>query len=190
MPDSNTWRTAGVILTALALAGAAYLATQSRWGDAAVTAGFVVTAILFAIWRDRLPSLFTFLFTLVAAINAAGYVFNLFSSPVWFDEFAHVITPFAIVAALGWLLIRRGDGYPASSPTGYIARIVLLGIAIGLAWECFEWLVGIIGSTHDTLVDLVMDSLGSLLAALFCLATARSEETRLGLRTKDQPGGS
>lgn len=107
---------------------------------------------------------------------------SLFASPVWFDEFVHVITPFAIVAALGWLLISCSDGYPATSPTGYIVRIVLLGIAIGLVWEGFEWLIGIIGSTHDTLIDLAMDSFGSLLAALFCLAAPRSEATKLDSR--------
>ena len=180
MLDSNGWRYGAYCLTAIALFGALYLALQARWGGAAVVAGFVLAAVLFARWRDRLPSLFTFLFTVVAAINAAGYVFNLFASPVWFDEFVHVVTPFAIVAALAWILVRRDAAYPISNPAGYFVKIVLLGIGVGLLWEGFEWLVGIIGSTRDTLIDLAMDTAGSILAALFCIFAARSEDASLG----------
>ena len=179
MLDSNGWRYAGFFLTAVALFAAAYLALQGRWWDAAVMGGFVVAAVLFALWRDRLPSLFTFLFTLVAAINAAGYVFNLFKTPFWFDEFVHVITPFAVVAALAWLLIRRDNAQPRRNTGSYFIKIVLLGIVIGLLWEGFEWLIGIIGTVQDTLIDLTMDTIGSILAALFCLAAARSSRTRL-----------
>ena len=179
MLDSNGWRYAAYCLTGIALIGAVYLALQGRWSEAAIMAGFVITAVLFARWRDRLPSLFTCLFALVAAINAAGYVFELFASPPWFDEFVHVITPFAIVAALAWIMIRRDDAYPVTNPAGYLVKIVLLGILIGVLWEGFEWLIGIIGTTRDTLIDLAMDTIGSLLAALFCLAAARSEETKL-----------
>ena len=177
MLDSNGWRYAGFFLTAVALLAAVYLALQGRWSDAAIMGGFVLAAVLFAAWRDRLPSLFTFLFALVAAINAAGYVFNLFQTPFWFDEFVHVITPFAIVAALGWLIIERGDN-PQNHPAGYVVKVVLLGILIGLLWEGFEWLIGIIGPFQDTLIDLAMDTIGSFLAALFCLAAARSDEGR------------
>lgn len=179
MLDSNLWRHGSTFLTGLALVGAAYLAVQGRWADAAVMAGFVIAAVLFAISRDRLPSLFTFLFALVAAINAAGYAFNLFQTPVWFDEVVHVITPFALVAALAWLLIKRDQVDPVRNPGAYVIRIVLLGIVIGLLWEGFEWLVGIIGTARDTIIDLAMDMLGSILAALFCLLAARSDEIRL-----------
>lgn len=179
MFDNNVWRYAAFVLTALALGAAALLGVQGRWSDAAVMFGFVVAAVLFALWRDRLPALFTFLFTLVAAINASGYVFNLFATPVWFDEFVHVITPFAIVAALAWLLIDRDAAYPIASPTAYFLKIALLGIAIGLGWEGFEWLVGIIGTVHDTLIDLAMDTAGAVLAAFFCLAAARSSKAEL-----------
>lgn len=180
MFDHNGWRYAGFVLAAIALIAAVYLALQGRWVDTGVMAGFVAAAVVFAMWRDRLPSLFTFLFALAATINAAGYVFNLFATPFWFDEFVHVITPFAIVAALAWLLIKRDDAYPVKNSGGYLIKIVLVGVLVGLLWEGFEWLVGIIGTSRDTLIDLAMDMIGSVLAALFCLAAARNEETKLG----------
>lgn len=180
MLDSNGFRYAGFVLTALALGAAAYLALESRWTGAAVMAGFVLGSVLFALGRDQLPSLFTFLFAVAGAINAAGYVLNLWTTPVWFDEAVHLCTPFALVAALAWILVKRDDVSPQAKPAIYLMKIVLLGLAVGLAWEGFEWAVRIIGSTRDTLIDLAMDTAGALLAALFCLWAARSEAAKLG----------
>lgn len=180
MLDSNAFRYGAYALTAAALVAAAWLATEQRWFEAAIMAGFVAAAVLFALWRDRLPSLFTFAFALVAAINAAGYVFELWRNPAWFDEAVHVVTPFAIVAAVGWLLVKRDSAHPRSNPAVYVLKILLIGIVVGIAWEGFEWLIGIAGSWNDTLMDLLMDSIGALLAAGFCLAAARSDQTRIG----------
>jgi hypothetical protein len=52
-----------------------------------------------------------------------------------------------------------------------------LGIAIGALWEVAEWRVGILLSTevieslNDTIIDLIMDSLGSVIAAITGLET-------------------
>ncbi|BAY24012.1 hypothetical protein NIES2100_38050 [Calothrix sp. NIES-2100] len=49
------------------------------------------------------------------------------------------------------------------------------GIAIGAVWEVIEWSAGkilsteVIGSLDDTIIDLIMDSLGAGLAALISL---------------------
>lgn len=186
MFDSNGFRYGGFVLTALALIAAAYLALQGRWLDAAVMAGFVLSGVVLALWRDRLPSLFTFLFALAGAINAAGYAFNLWTTPAWFDEAVHVFTPFAIVSALAWVLVKRDKASPSERTGLYLLKIVLLGLAVGIAWEGFEWLIGIIGSTRDTLIDLAMDTLGAVLAALFCLWAAHSERTELAESPRTQ----
>ena len=47
-------------------------------------------------------------------------------------------------------------------------------LAMGLLWEGFEWVIGIIGSPRDTAVDLAMDVLGGLLAAAFCIVVGRA----------------
>ena len=52
-----------------------------------------------------------------------------------------------------------------------------MGIAIGALWEVAEWRVGIVLSTavieslNDTIIDLIMDSLGAAIAALMGLGT-------------------
>jgi hypothetical protein len=54
----------------------------------------------------------------------------------------------------------------------YVLTIASFGIAIGAVWEVAEWLAGkilpseVIGSLDDTIMDLVMDTVGAGLAAL------------------------
>lgn len=171
-----TWGAYG--LTAVALAGAAYLLWAGRVADAAILAGLVTAAVVVARMRAGLPPLFTLLFATVAAINAAGYVFHLWETPWWFDEFVHVVTPFVLIAAVGWVLIARNELDPAANTAGYFIRVVLLGLLVGFAWEGFEYVIGIVGYRRDTVIDLAMDALGALLAAGFCLYAARAPRER------------
>ncbi len=170
---------AALALAAIVVAAALYLAVQGRTIDAAVLAGFVVLSIGFALWQDRLPRLFTLLFTLVATLNAAGYVFDLWSVPVWFDELVHVVTPFVLISAVAWMLVSRDAAHPQRNGITYFGRILIVGMLIGFAWEGFEYVAGLIGDRRDTIMDLVMDGLGSLMAAAFCLHAARSPATRI-----------
>lgn len=160
-------------LAALVTLGAGWLLLQSRYGDAAVLFGFVTVAVAIGSWKDRVPALFTLLFGVVALINAAGYIFDLWNSPWWFDEFVHVITPFAMMGALAWLIIERDMANPTSNGPTYFAKILFVGLLIGFAWEGFEYVVGIVGDRRDTVIDLVADGIGSLLGAGFCLWAAR-----------------
>lgn len=172
-------RWAAYALTAVALAAAAYLAVQDSLRNAAIMAAFVIVSIAFSTWEKRLPSLFTFLFTAVAVLNAAGYIFDLWEQPVWFDEFVHLVTPFVLVAALAWLLIQRNDIDPEENGLVYFLKVGLMGLIIGFAWEGFEYVAQIIGDRADTISDLIMDTIGSLLAAAFCLWAARNAAPEL-----------
>jgi hypothetical protein len=57
----------------------------------------------------------------------------------------------------------------------YLFTITSFGIAIGALWEVTEWTAGkilpseVIGSLDDTIVDLIMDSLGAGFAAAISL---------------------
>lgn len=61
----------------------------------------------------------------------------------------------------------------------YLVTITSFGIAIGALWEVTEWSAGrilntqVIVSLDDTIIDLVMDSLGAALAALISLWALR-----------------
>ena len=65
----------------------------------------------------------------------------------------------------------------AKNRSHHLLTITCFGIAIGALWEVAESRVGIVLSTevieslNDTIIDLIMDSLGSVIAALRGLGT-------------------
>lgn len=101
-----------------------------------------------------------YVFLLVSAglLNLAGYLFSLWQEKIPFDELVHLYTTLAVVAAIGFALIRNGTKTEPRLPTFLAA-----GVLLGLAWEGFELLVGMIGSVRDTIVDLIMDVVGASL---------------------------
>ena len=54
----------------------------------------------------------------------------------------------------------------------FVLAVSAIGLVLGIAWEIFEWAVGIINGWADTLVDIVMDVLGAVAAGLFCVWAA------------------
>lgn len=106
-------------------------------------------------------SFYVALLSAAVLVNAAGYLFNLWHDETIFDEAVHFYTSFAVVAALGRLAVEK-DWLP-SGASRWLA-LPALGMIMGLAWEAFEYMIGIIGSRHDTLMDLAMDGAGALLA--------------------------
>ncbi|WP_305098147.1 hypothetical protein [Croceibacterium aestuarii] len=180
MFDVRQMRFGSFALATLTAICAVYLVLAGRAADAGILAVMVAGSLAFLLWQDRLPALFTLLFTAVAALNGAGYAFDLWQRPVWFDEVVHVLTPFVLVSAIAWLLIQRNEAKPAMNRATYFLKVGTLGLLIGFAWEGFEYLIGIIGSRADTASDLVMDTIGAVGAALFCLWAARHPRSDLG----------
>ena len=174
-PRNPNYRRVAYALALLVVLGCVYLLLRGRMMDAAVLGAFVIFSTAFGLWRDKVPALFTLLFTIVATINAAGYVFDLWQQPVWFDEAVHVVTPSALVGALAWELIQRDMVEPWRNGWRYFLKVLALGLLIGFAWEGFEYVAGLIGSKSDTMKDLAMDTIGAALAALFCVWQARRE---------------
>jgi hypothetical protein len=103
-------------------------------------------------------------------VNIAGYLLNLYQRFWWYDDFLHAFTPFALtlLAALylnGIVVIGAKERQLL-----FILTVASLGIAIGVLWEIAEWgfdqLVpgDVILGKQDTMVDLMLDSIGSILA--------------------------
>lgn len=112
--------------------------------------------------------------------NTAGYVWDLYDRWWWFDEVLHGYTIFAITLLLGLLLY----GFVLTGKSGYklllILMIASLGIAVGAVWEIAEWFFDqlvtgnvILGKT-DTIIDMIVDSLGALLAGILSVVMIRS----------------
>lgn len=178
------------VLLAATAVGAVYMALAAQWFSALALAGIVVLALLFIAQQDRLPAIFTFLFVSAGVINAAGYIFQLWKTPAWFDEAVHFYTSFTVVAAIGWLLLSGTRANAAGHPWRFTAAVTGVGVVLGILWEIFEWIVGIIGTPWDTIMDLIMDTLGAIAAGLFCAWAARQERNRLEERDHSSMSGS
>jgi hypothetical protein len=152
-----------------------FAAIQGNWQNAFALALFLIASFIFVVRDDKLPTLFDFLFVLAALLNAMGWVWGFFYTPGPYDEIVHAYTTFAITLALSFLVYSSMLNLFRNHTILYLVTIASFGIAIGALWEITEWSAGkilnsqIVGSLDDTIIDLIMDSLGAGLAALFSL---------------------
>lgn len=156
----------------------ALMTVAAAWAVWEVVDGrFVFAIALFAVagfggmllaTPDRFVALFRLALLAAALVNAVGYIFELWEPKGPFDELVHAFTSFAGCAGIAWLLLGRSDLVSGRRPWALVGVTVAIGVVIGIAWELFEWAVGIIGARDDTISDLVMDAIGALGAGLFC----------------------
>lgn len=171
MPSTN-WRGyriaawVGQFLLGLAVIFAIY---QGKVLGVVTLVGFLAASLVFVIMDDRLPTLFDFLFVIAALVNAGGWVWGLFYQPGPYDEITHAFTTFSITLALSFLVYSSMLSVFRSHRILYLLTIASFGIAIGAIWEIFEWAIAVINDIDDTIVDLIMDSIGAALAALVSL---------------------
>jgi hypothetical protein len=148
---------------------------QTKWMNALSLSVFFIAALIFLVKDDRLPALFDFLFVIAALLNAGGWVGGWFYAPGPYDEITHAFTTFALTLALSFLVYRPMLTVFRQHTWLYLFTITSFGIAIGALWEVTEWTAGkilpaeVIGSLDDTIVDLIMDSLGAGFAAAISL---------------------
>ncbi|MGG6265579.1 hypothetical protein ACQ4M3_06185 [Leptolyngbya sp. AN03gr2] len=159
------------------------VAAQGQWQQALTLALFLGASLIFVVQDDKLPTLFDFLFVLAALLNAAGWVWGLFNAPGLYDEIVHAYTIFALTLAFSFLVYRPMLTIFRQHTILYLVTIVSFGIALGALWEVAEWSAEKILSTQvipgldDTIVDLIMDTLGAVLAAFLSLGTLRQWTT-------------
>ncbi|MBD2169291.1 hypothetical protein H6G04_33560 [Calothrix membranacea FACHB-236] len=152
-----------------------FASVQGNWLNALALGFFLIASLVFVIRDDKLPTLFDFLFVVAALVNALGWVWDLFNMPGPYDEIVHAYTTFAITLALSFLVYSSMLNIFRNHTLLYLLTIASFGIAIGAVWEVIEWSAGKILSTEvivgldDTIIDLIMDSLGASLAALISL---------------------
>ena len=94
-------------------------------------------------------------------------------SPEWFDRILHACTIFALTLWLALFVCRRvligGNG------ALLVLMIASVGLAIGALWEVAEWGFDrvapgdVIKGKNDTIIDIVMDTAGAVLAGIASL---------------------
>jgi hypothetical protein len=163
---------AGTVLTGLA---AVFVAWQGKWHGLLLLAGFTIVQGVFLLKMDRLPALVNLLVVAAGAANAVGLVWDLYTKLWWFDEAMHLYTPFALTLLLGVLARRSLLTSSRHQWVWSILAIASFGIAIGTLWEMLEWGYDLVTSGNsiqgkmDTMIDLVMDSIGAILAGWLCV---------------------
>ncbi|HEY9768229.1 MAG TPA: hypothetical protein V6C71_06925 [Coleofasciculaceae cyanobacterium] len=138
------------------------------WQAAIILLFFLVASLVFVIKDRNLPTLFDFLFVLAALLNAGGWI-GLFYQPGPYDEITHAFTTFSVTLALSFIVYSSMLTVFRSHRRLYLLTIISFGIAIGALWEIFEWVTATINSLDDTIVDLIMDTIGAIAASLLSL---------------------
>jgi hypothetical protein len=175
---SSNWKGYRIAAWAgLALLGVAIVLVLLRqeWMVALPLIGFAIAGALFVRLEDRLPTLFDFLFVIAALLNAGGWAFRWYNTLGPYDEIAHGFTTFAITLALGYLIYGRMlDGFHDQRLL-FALTIASFGIAIGALWELAEWSADfvfaskVVEDINDIMDDLIMDSIGAVLAGWMSL---------------------
>lgn len=111
--------------------------------------------------------------------NVAGYAFDLYQRFWWFDRILHSCTLFAITFWAAVFLCGKVLNGTADHRLIRVLLIAGVGVAVGAWWEVAEWgfdqlmPADVIKGKHDTIVDLVMDTCGAVLAARSSLGVLR-----------------
>ena len=108
---------------------------------------------------------------IAGAVNIAGYALNLYKEFWWFDKVLHAYTTFAVTLPLALLLYREVLTGLRAHRFLLVLTIANLGAAMGALWEIAEFAVAELGepdveSRMDTVMDLLADLAGAVLAAL------------------------
>jgi hypothetical protein len=153
-----------LIVTGLTASGGYALTVDVMEG--AVLLGLALISGVALQFQRTFPSAIVLLLIVAATVNAAGYILGLWHERTLFDDVVHAFTTLVGLIALLWLATRDGRPLAQASGPAILLSALVAGLGLGLAWEAFEWTIGIIGSQRDTLIDLAMDSLGAVAAGI------------------------
>lgn len=139
-------------------------------------AAFAVPFMWFTWWRQRasFPWTADFLITFACFSDMFGNFLNLYDAVESFDNLMHLVNTGLLTASIILLTMHR------SSPLGAVVeRALAFGVSAALVWEIAEyfaflrWSPERLGAYADTLSDMALGSLGSLIAAFWIHALWR-----------------
>ncbi len=104
-------------------------------------------------------------------LNGAGFVFKIFEPIPFYDEIAHFLTPFVLVAVLAEIIYRGGgDDEFFDSRRHAIVTGSVIGLLGAGGWEGIEVVLSAIGvaianTLPDSIFDVVLGVLGGAAGA-------------------------
>ena len=117
---------------------------------------------------------------LVLAAFVAGYLLG-WMDRTWYDDLLHFGGGAAAASFLGLVAYGRALTGAREHPVLLVLVVAGLGLAVGGAWEVFEWVLGeVVGvsmlkSTQNIVADLAADGAGAILAAALAVWAIRRE---------------
>lgn len=168
--NSRTYSFVGWVGAALMLVAVIWLALQGKWLGFGISLLFLLASAGFMTTRGQFPALFDLLFVIAALANGAGWVWELYTQVIGYDEIVHAYTTFAGSLSLGFALYYSAGAHLRTVVFGL--AIVTMGIAGGAIWEIFEW---VIINVKDPVPDLIVDSIGAIFAGIFGAWVLKSE---------------
>lgn len=157
-------------LLALALG---YSVFTADWFGALFLGGFLAASVIFVAFEDRLPTLFDALFVSSALVNAIGWAWDYYTTVWGYDEIVHFYTTFAVTLSAGYLTFFAVREHFRHHRLHFVLVISSFGISIGALWEIFEWII--LPELTNPVEDMIMDSLGAILAGLVAAWALREE---------------
>lgn len=150
-------------------------------------------------WDLRLDTGLTLWLTTAVLLHTVGML-GLYGSIPWWDHLTHTLSA-TIVAGVGYATARAFDDHSDAvyfPPQFMFVYILLFTLAFGVFWEVLEFgvhglsdLLGVDAvliqyNLEDTIVDLIFDTVGAVLVALFGTPTLRSVVDTLTTRLAGQ----
>ncbi|MCP6720240.1 MAG: hypothetical protein KJI72_02920 [Patescibacteria group bacterium] len=129
--------------------------------------------------EKKLEKELLFITLVVVAGHALGILLHWYNKYFFFDIIVHFSGgAWIIFAAFAFLPVLR-ENLNLMSKARFVLSLALLALFIGVLWEIFEFSIdryaffrwgfipGVQGSPLDTLLDLIIDTLGGIAAALY-----------------------
>ncbi len=106
-------------------------------------------------------------------LNGAGFLWDIFEPVPLYDEIAHVVTPFTLVAITAEIIYRfGGDDEFFDTPRHALITGSVIGLVGAVGWELVEILLdyllpaaGIDHALPDTIFDVVLGVIGGAAGA-------------------------
>lgn len=171
------------LIRASYLVGAAYCLLDGRPGTA-IRFGVTFLAVLLPRLLDA-PRLFDLFFTATLGLQAWGNLFGWFGTGDLFDRFDHVLSPMGVAPLFYLWLVRLQlvpDLHEEVRRFSWVAIVLIgfsIGVTVGTVYEFYEYVAIHFGaalyvSYDDTIMDLLMDSLGALIGSAVLAVWARA----------------
>lgn len=106
-------------------------------------------------------------------LNTAGFVWHFFEPVPLYDEIAHFVTPFVLVALTAEIIYRAGgDDVFFNTPLHAVVTGTVIGLVGAGGWEVIEQILSWMGfqisnRPGDTVFDIILGVIGGAVGAWF-----------------------